>query len=149
MSLFATNPCHETIPYSCGSSPSYGPPRATRTPLNNRGRTSIRRDTKTFCAACDVSASLRLLRQEFLFLNCVPGLTPPFERSPVSPDPQSALDKLPNFAGNPELDPAAASALLAEAFHESPQMCADPPTWHEFLQSVKVPKQRSVVGRRV
>ena len=69
-------------------------------------------------------------------------LTRPFERSAVSLDPRSALDKLPNFAGNPEWDPAAASALLAEIFHESPQICADPPTWHEFLQSVKVAKQR-------
>ena len=70
-------------------------------------------------------------------------LTRPFERSVVSPDPQSALDKLPNFAGNPEWDPAAASTLLAETFQESPQICSDPPTWHEFLQSVKVPKKQS------
>ena len=67
----------------------------------------------------------------------------------MSPDPQSALDKLPNFAGNPEWDPAAALALLAKTFHESPQICVDPPTWHEFLQSVKVPKQRSACMDRV
>ena len=70
-------------------------------------------------------------------------LTRPFERCAVSPDPQSALDKLPNFAGNPEWDPAAASALLAETFQESPQICADPPTWHEFLPSINVPKKQA------
>ena len=69
-------------------------------------------------------------------------LTRPVEWSAVSPDPQSALDKVPNFAGNPEWDPAVASALLAETFQESPQICADPPTWHEFLRSIKPPKKQ-------
>ena len=43
-------------------------------------------------------------------------LTRPFERSSVSPAPQFAIKKVLNFAGNPEWDPEAASALLARTF---------------------------------
>ena len=52
----------------------------------------------------------------------------PFDRSTVSPNPQSALAKLPQFAGNPTWDPVAASALLRSIFHNQPNIrCAPPP----------------------
>ena len=69
--------------------------------------------------------------------------TRPFERSAVSPAPQSALEKLPNFASNHEWDPEAASALLARTFRESPHVSSEVPTWHEFQQSIQAPKKQS------
>ena len=79
---------------------------------------------------------------EVFFRELCDWFTRPFERSAVSPDPESALVKRPNFAGNPEWDLAAASALLGKTFQETPQICSDPPAWHEFLESIKVPKKQ-------
>ena len=43
-------------------------------------------------------------------------LTQPFEKSSVSAPPQCAVQKTPNFAGNPEWDVEAAAALVARTF---------------------------------
>ena len=67
----------------------------------------------------------------------------PFDRSAVSPNPQSALAKLPQFAGNPTWDPVAASTLPRNIFHNQPTICCappPPPMWHEFLQCIRNPK---------
>ena len=55
----------------------------------------------------------------------------PFDRSTMSANPQSALAKLPQFAGNPAWDPVAASTMPRNIFHNQPTIrCAPPPPPH-------------------
>ena len=68
----------------------------------------------------------------------------PFESSPVSPTPESALSKLPHFWRGPPVGPRGASKLLRDRYKKHPRICGEPRAWTQFVSCLNAPKGKAV-----
>ena len=67
----------------------------------------------------------------------------PFANSSLCPSPKYALQKVPEFVGNPHWDHTAAFNMVDHMFRKQVEINVSPPTWSKFQTTIKVPKSKA------